>query len=205
MEPYLYLEHHHTSQFEIDELQCFSDSWCQKIIDLPRKKESLLARLLLDKLCKTLGYKSIKECGFKKNEKGKPYLANQPEVHLSITHSSGYVWVAVSSSPIGIDFEKVNIQNKNDLEIAFSKSDWKFVSNDVQKIYQYFSLKESYSKMTGTGFTMEPAKIDLKLLKKNSFSTLFEKNDIHFVFTAISLHLDPSKFLDLHLKSLHLK
>jgi phosphopantetheinyl transferase len=204
MEPYLYLEHHHTSQFELDELLCFSDAWCQKIIDLPRKKESLLSRLLLDKLCKSLGYRSIKECGFKKNEKGKPYFANEPEVHLSITHSSGYVWVAVSSSPIGIDFEKVNIEYKNELEIAFSKSDWEFVSSDVQKIYQYFSLKESYSKMTGTGFTMEPAKINLKLLKKNCFYTFFEKNEIMYVFTAIALHLEPNKFLDLHLNSLHL-
>jgi phosphopantetheinyl transferase len=204
MEPYLYLEHHHTSQFELDELLCFSDAWCQKIIDLPRKKESLLSRLLLDKLCKSLGYRSIKECGFKKNEKGKPYFANEPEVHLSITHSSGYVWVAVSSSPIGIDFEKVNIEYKNELEIAFSKSDWEFVSRDVQKIYQYFSLKESYSKMTGTGFTMEPAKINLKLLKKNCFYTFFEKNEIMYVFTAIALHLEPNKFLDLHLNSLHL-
>jgi phosphopantetheinyl transferase len=205
MEPYLYLEHHHTSQFELDELLCFSDAWCQKIIDLPRKKESLLSRLLLDKLCKSLGYRSIKECGFKKNEKGKPYFANEPEVHLSITHSSGYVWVAVSSSPIGIDFEKVNIEYKNELEIAFSKSDWEFVSSDVQKIYQYFSLKESYSKMTGTGFTMEPAKINLKLLKKNCFYTFFEKNEIMYVFTAIALHLEPNKFLDLHLNSLHLE
>ena len=204
MEPYLYLEHHHTSQFELDELLCFSDAWCQKIIDLPRKKESLLSRLLLDKLCKSLGYRSIKECGFKKNEKGKPYFANEPEVHLSITHSSGYVWVAVSSSPIGIDFEKINIEYKNELEIAFSKSDWEFVSSDVQKIYQYFSLKESYSKMTGTGFTMEPAKINLKLLKKNCFYTFFEKNEIMYVFTAIALHLEPNKFLDLHLNSLHL-
>ena len=204
MEPYLYLEHHHTSQFELDELLCFSDAWCQKIIDLPRKKESLLSRLLLDKLCKSLGYRSIKECGFKKNEKGKPYFANEPEVHLSITHSSGYVWVAVSSSPIGIDFEKINIEYKNELEIAFSKSDWEFVSSDVQKIYQYFSLKESYSKMTGTGFTMEPAKINLKLLKKNCFYTFFEKNKIMYVFTAIALHLEPNKFLDLHLNSLHL-
>ena len=113
--------------------------------------------------------------------------------------------IIIQFRTIGIDFEKVNIQTKNDLAIAFSKSDWKFVSNDVQKIYQYFSLKESYSKMTGTGFTMEPAKIDLKLLKKNSFYTLFEKNEILFVFTAIALYLDPNKFLDLHLKSLHLE
>ena len=58
--------------------------------------------------------------------------------------------------------------------------------------------------MTGTGFTMEPAKINLKLLKKNCFYTFFEKNEIMYVFTAIALHLEPNKFLDLHLNSLHL-
>ena len=58
MEPYLYIDHNHTSQFELDELLNFSDVWCQKINDLSRKKESLLARLLLDKLCKKMGLRS---------------------------------------------------------------------------------------------------------------------------------------------------
>ena len=196
MEPYLYIDHNHTSQFELDELLNFSDVWCQKINDLSRKKESLLARLLLDKLCKKMGLRSIQECGFNKNEKGKPYFSNEPEVHLSITHSDGYVWVAVSNSAIGIDFEKVNIEAKNELEIAFNKSDWEFVSNNVKTIFQYFSLKESYSKMMGTGFTMEPAKIEISLLHKNGFYTFLKSANDSYVLTLTALNFDPKDYIE---------
>jgi phosphopantetheinyl transferase len=196
MEPYLYIDHNHISQFELNELQTYSDTWCQKIMDLSRKKESLLARLLLDKLCKKLGFGSIDKCGFNKNEKGKPFFSNEPEVHLSITHSDGYVWVAVSNSPIGIDFEKVSIESKNELEIAFSDNDWKFVSNDFQKIFQYFSLKESYSKMTGTGFTIDPTKIELTLLRKNGFYTSLKSASHSYVLTLTALNFDPNDYME---------
>lgn len=196
MEPYLYIEHNHISQFELNELQTYSDTWCQKINDLSRKKESLLARLLLDKLCKKIGFGSIQKCGFNKNEKGKPFFSNEPEVHLSITHSDGYVWVAVSNSPIGIDFEKVSIESRNELEIAFSDADWKFVSNDFQKIFQYFSLKESYSKMIGTGFTIDPTKIELSLLRKNGFYTSLKSASHLYVLTLTALNFDPNDYIE---------
>jgi phosphopantetheinyl transferase len=205
MEPFLLIESDHTSKYELKALLPFLDDWCKKIIDLPRKKESLLARLLLDKLCKSLGLGSIQKCGFVKNEIGKPYFSNELDLHLSITHSDGYVWVAVSNSPIGIDFEKVNIETKNELEIAFSRSDWKIVSSDVRKTFQYFSLKESYSKMIGTGFTKEPSEINLEILNNNNFYTFLKKNDSMYVFTAIVFHLELNKFLNLYFNSLHLK
>ena len=201
MIPYLHIDHNHISQFDLNELQTYSDRWCQKINDLSRKKESLLARLLLDKLCKKLGFGSIQKCGFNKNEKGKPFFSNEPEVHLSITHSDGYVWVAVSNSPIGIDFEKVSKEFKNELEIAFSDTDWKFVSNDFQKIFQYFSLKESYSKMIGTGFTMEPKKIQLSLLDKNCYYSILKSIYYTYVLTITAADLDPKIYLNKALSS----
>jgi phosphopantetheinyl transferase len=196
MEPYLFIEHHHTSQFEIEELLSFSDAWCQKIIDLNRKKESLLARLLLDKLCKKIGLHSIHECGLKKTELGKPFFSNAPDVHLSITHSDGFVWVAISNSPIGIDFEKINNEAKEDLKIAFDLADWNVVAHDVNLVFKYFSLKESYSKMTGTGFTMEPKKIQISLLDKNKCCYLMLKSALNsYVVTLTAAQFDPKMYL----------
>jgi len=202
MDPYLNIEYEHILNFEFEVLLPYSDDWCEKLADASRKKESLLARLLLDKLCKKLGLGSIRECGLKKTENGKPYFSNKSEVHISITHSDGYVWVALANSPIGIDFEKVHIEIKNELEIAFSKSDWEIVSNDVNAIFKYFSLKESYSKMIGTGFTTEPAKIELKFLQKNGFDTSIKTADATYVLTLTALDFDPSGYIEANFNQL---
>jgi phosphopantetheinyl transferase len=195
MVPYLNIEHEHISNIAFEDLLTYSDAWCEKLTDFNRKKESLLARFLLDRLCKKLGLGSIQECGFKKNENGKPYFSNKLDVHVSITHSDGFVWVTLANSPIGIDFEKVHIETKNELEIAFSKPDWKIVSNDVDIVFIYFSLKESYAKMIGTGFTTDPAKIELKFLRKNSFYTSIKSAYASYVLTLTALDFDPNDYI----------
>ena len=53
--------------------------------------------------------------------------------------------------------------------------------------------------MIGTGFTTEPAEIQIKDLKKNSNFTFFEKNDLRYIFTIITSHFEPEKFLNLQL------
>jgi phosphopantetheinyl transferase len=116
---------------------------------------------------------------------------------LSITHSHGYVFVVVSNSPVGIDFEKIDSFSSEDLKIAFNELDWKTVSADLNSLFKYFSLKESYSKMIGTGFTTEPAEIQLVDIEKNSYYSFFEINGLRYVFTIITLHIEPEKFLNL--------
>jgi hypothetical protein len=51
--------------------------------------------------------------------------------------------------------------------------------------------------MIGTGFTAEPAEIQIKDLKKNSYYSFFEINGFRYVFTIIALHIEPKKFLNL--------
>ena len=196
MEYSLLIEHDHISKVKIEDLLPFTDTWCEKLIDLQRKKESLLARFLVNKICKKLKLGSFHECGFKKDSKGRPYFSNHPNLFLSITHSQGYVFVAASNSPIGIDFEKINPIACEDLKIAFNDPDWETVSADMNSLFKYFSLKESYSKMIGTGFTTEPAEIQIKDLKKNSYFAFFEINDLRYIFTIITAHFEPEKFLN---------
>ena len=143
----LHIEFDHISNYEVSTLLKFSDDWCNSIIDTQRKMESLLARLLLDRICKKIINKDLSQCVFKKNEIGKPFLEDYPDFFISITHSHGYVCTAVSDSAIGIDFEKIDPELSDDLRIAFDDDDWQIVSKNIFLIYKYFSLKESYSKM----------------------------------------------------------
>lgn len=205
MEYFLLIEHDHISKFEFEDLLPFSDPWCEKLTDIQRKKESLLARYLINEICKKQNLGSIYECGFKKDNIGRPYFSNHPDIFISITHSNGYVFVAASNSALGIDFEKIDANATEDLKIVFNNADWKTVSNDVNSIFKYFSLKEAYSKMIGTGFMSEPADIQIETLELNSHSVFFDNNDSKYIFTIITLHFKPEKFLNSQFNSLHLK
>ena len=196
MNHFLLIEYENVSNFRDDTLSSFSDEWCDRILDINRKKESLLARLLLDKIClKVLG-KKISEAELRKTNLGMPYLKNYPDLKISISHSHGHVWVAASNCPIGIDFEKIDIHLKNDLKEAFNKNDWNSISEDYKEIFKYFSLKESYSKMTGTGFTENPAEIRLIDLNKNIFFKFFENTSSSFILTLISKDFEPNNVVN---------
>jgi phosphopantetheinyl transferase len=198
MSDFLHLEYGHILDYEPAELIKFSDDWCNSIVDSKRQKESQLARLLLNKICQKIIQKSITEALFKKDISGRPYFEKYPDLYISITHSHGHVWTAIASSPIGIDFEKIDSSFKNDLKIAFDDSDWKLLVGDTEQIYKYFSLKESYSKMTGTGFTLEPSEIKISSLQHKTFINIFENKSSSFIFTLIAQNFEPSIYLNLN-------
>lgn len=198
MSDFLHLEYGHILDYEPEELLKFSDDRCNSIVDSKRQKESQLARLLLDKICQKIIQKSITEALFKKDKSGRPYFGKYPDLYISITHSHGHVWTAIASSPIGIDFEKIDPSFKNDLKIAFDEADWQLVSNDCIQIYKYFSLKESYSKMTGTGFTHEPSEIKISSLQHKTLISIFENKSGSFIFTLIAQDFEPNNYLNLN-------
>jgi phosphopantetheinyl transferase len=198
MSDFLHLEYGHILDYEPAEPLKFSDDWCNSIVDSKRQKESQLARLLLNKICQKIIQKSITEALFKKDISGRPYFEKYPDLYISITHSHGHVWTAIASSPIGIDFEKIDPSFKNDLKIAFDDSDWKLLVGDTEQIYKYFSLKESYSKMTGTGFTLEPSEIKISSLQHKTFINIFENKSSSFIFTLIAQNFEPSIYLNLN-------
>lgn len=198
MNPFLHLEYNHISNYETNELLGFSDDWCGRITDEIRRNESLLARLLLNKICKKTIHQSIDEAAFSKKENGMPYFIKHPELFISITHCQGHVWTAMANSPIGIDFEKIDPACTDDLKIAFDDNDWEMVSGDCLGIYKYFSLKESYAKMTGTGFTQEPASIKLSQLQAKTFINIFENKTNDYIFTLIAQNFDPNYFINLN-------
>jgi len=197
MNDFLHLEYGHISDYESELLSNYKDDWCNSIVDIKRQKESLLARLLLDKICRKNIRKTLAEALFKKDSQGRPYFQNHPELFISITHSHGHVWTAIAASPIGIDFEKIDPAFKNDLKIAFDEADWQLVSNDCMEIYKYFSLKESYSKMIGTGFNREPSEIKISELQHKTLVNIFENKSSSFIFTLIAQDFEPNNYLNL--------
>lgn len=71
----------------------------------PDGNPSLAARELLLSAVKKEYALSDESLRVEQDEKGKPYLAGRPDLHVSISHSGPYVACAFGDKPVGIDLE----------------------------------------------------------------------------------------------------
>ena len=109
--------------------------------------------------------RSLKQCTdvqtpvrYHRNEHGKPYLTETPEIYVNWSHSGDYVICAVADREVGIDLQKMDREPKENLiRKVLTKEEQEFygsVSESERKrlFYQYWSVKESFLKAIGTGF-----------------------------------------------------
>jgi len=143
------------------EAYLLEDAYTYKLVNQKRKQESLLARWLLQGLLLQQMGKTLQQCGFCKDEKGRPFLSKLPAFQVSIAHSEGEVWVALANFPLGIDLELFEPQHAADLQIAFSPQEWAVLSGSPENIFLAFAAKEALAKLHGTGFLTEPNEIEL--------------------------------------------
>lgn len=96
---------------------------------------------------------------------GKPYLKNYSSIQFNLAHSEDYVICAVSDTPVGVDIECIH---DIDLDVAknyFDSDEYEYIlnSNNINAFFELWVLKESYMKMTGLGFSMDPKDISIKI------------------------------------------
>lgn len=90
-----------------------------------------------------------------RTEKGKPYLKDLP-FHISISHSSDLVAVAVSRFPVGIDMEKIKDRDLKLCRKVCTEKDNAIIKNShnpIEDFYKIWTAKEAYFKKEGTGIT----------------------------------------------------
>lgn len=100
----------------------------------------------------------------RRTPQGKPYFPNMTEIGLSVSHSGSYIVCAFADGSIGVDIEGGQIY-ANESSEDFSKrlctiadrffhpEEAAYIREDPQvRFNQIFTAKESYVKMTGTGF-----------------------------------------------------
>lgn len=97
---------------------------------------------------------------FQYGENGKPYLADMPQIHFNLSHSGDYAAAAFSSREVGIDIE---CERKNGRKIAarfFAEEEirnmqyCKSKEEEDQLFLRYWTLKESFLKVTGYGMAL---------------------------------------------------
>lgn len=148
------------------------------------KIEHLLGVVLRRKYLSQFLSVTPEELIFDIGEKGKPFCSNFPNIYFNISHGGKYIVLAISNNAVGVDVEmwkrKVNFEI---ITRYFSQKEIEQLSHLTiearqQLFFQYWTAKESYLKMLGTGLT--------KLL--SSFSIVFNKEKISILEEDILLN-----------------
>lgn len=89
-------------------------------------------------------------------EHGKPYLAEHPDIHFSISHCRSGIAVAVSNHPIGIDIESFRKVSPSLIDRCMNAQEKASIlaSDNMEKEFSiYWTRKEAVFKLLGTGIT----------------------------------------------------
>lgn len=98
-----------------------------------------------------------------KNEQGKPYLPQSPDFCYNVSHSGQYVVCAVDDRPVGVDVERQGRERPRVAARFFTPYEQEALSRlteesqRIARFYQLWTLKESYLKFTGQGFSLSCA------------------------------------------------
>ena len=134
-------------------------------------QRSLLAELLIRYALKQ-EWQIEKNIAFSKNEYGKPYLAELPNVHFNISHSGDWVVCVVDNQPIGIDVEEIKSVDFKIAERFFAKAEYEALqkiseSDRLNYFFKIWTLKESYIKAVGKGLAIPLGSFVISFNKQN--------------------------------------
>ena len=90
-------------------------------------------------------------------EHGKPFVPGGP--HFNLSHSGDLVLLAWDDAPLGLDVERWQEEDYEALaRVSFHPEERAWLSSDpsAKNFFDLWTLKESYIKMRGTGFSMDP-------------------------------------------------
>ena len=124
---------------------------------------------------------------FVRNEHGKPFLADHPDIHFNISHCKNGIAVAVSDEPIGIDIESYRKVSDSLLRYTMNEEEQRIIltSDDpVRTFTEYWTRKESVFKLRGTGIT----KGLHDLLDGNEHVETFVNTEKRYVYSIAIIH-----------------
>lgn len=139
-----------------------------------------------------------------KDENGKPFLAEHPEIYMNLSHSGRYAACALGEKPVGIDIECRRSRRKPELVIKKFHPEEQKIYKDTEEaererlFYDLWVLKESFMKAEGTGlliplnsFYMEEiskgrGKVVQNRNHKNYYYMLYHLKDMPFSLAACS-------------------
>lgn len=122
---------------------------------------------------------------FAKGEHGKPFLTQSGDLHFSLSYTQDAAVIALAGQPIGIDIEKIRphrMRFTKNLGTPHELSMLKAAPDDLLLFYTFWTRKEAWVKLTGSGLTVpldsfdvweEPAAAKLSSFQKDEYCISF--------------------------------
>lgn len=168
------------------------------------KKEISMIRetLLTEGFQKSFGI-PYEEQFVEKGIHGKP-LYKKKEIYFSISHTKELVAVACANLPVGVDLEQSRKISKRAIERSCSSREWEQLKSaeDMEtEFLKYWTLKESYVKMTGEGMSIPFSDVEF-LLEQTQNNTKITSNQEEIFFQTpindgiLAICLHNAEFLE---------
>lgn len=122
---------------------------------------------------------------FAKGEHGKPFLTQSEDLHFSLSYTRDAAVIALAGQPIGIDIEKIRphrMRFTKNLGTPHELSVLRAAPDDLLLFYTFWTRKEAWVKLTGSGLTVpldsfdvweEPAAAKLSTFRKDEYCISF--------------------------------
>ena len=110
---------------------------------------------------------------FRYGENGKPYLDGVRDLYFNMSHSEELAVCAVAPCEVGCDVEKIRDRNQNIARRFFTPAEYETISSltnekDRQRMfYRFWTLKESFLKVTGRGLGLGLNSFQINLDREN--------------------------------------
>lgn len=140
--------------------------------------------ILTDLLLEEFNLKDIPNFSYGENQK--PYFKEYPNIYFNISHCKSGIACAVSSSPIGIDIEEISLEDIIK-ENVLSKEELQAIKNSKspdEEFTKFWTMKESYLKLIGTGISDNIKDILNKLESNVKFKTYIDKSNLFLTTLA---------------------
>lgn len=94
------------------------------------------------------------------NKYGKPTIKDENKFCFNLSHSGDWVVLAYGMTEVGVDIEKIQLGREGMIDSIFRQEEKEYIYSVTglerdQRLIQMWTLKESYIKYLGTGFSTD--------------------------------------------------
>ena len=135
-----------------------------KIRDTTRRQLKLHTHARLRQEAARLLHMHPADLIFSKGEHGKPFLTQDAGMHFSLSYTKDAAVIALAEQPIGIDIEKVRphrMRFTKNLGTPHELSMLRAAPDDLLLFYTFWTRKEAWLKLTGSGLTIPLTSFDV--------------------------------------------
>lgn len=167
----------------------------KKFAKLDDAKMVLLADVLIRSVIASELKVSSKTIEFNSNKYGKPFLKGNSRLHFNVSHSRDWIVCVIDNESVGIDIEKIRPIGFDLFEQFFSVEEYNtLIAKNPEKWQLFFfdlwTLKESYIKAVGKGFSIPLKSVTINFLKKGEITVKLDNKLTNWAIKQYDLDPD---------------